>query len=122
MNVPGVSPNPHETVFPAGGGVEPPAWEKPQPGLRRNLVDARKEQPRRSQAECARGPHVDDKLELGRLLNGQLGRTCALHDPPYIDASCGSAGASRGRAGPPAKICTMPAANPTSTPIFQASP
>jgi len=62
------------------------------------------------------------KLELGRLLNGQLGRTCALHDPPYIDASCGSAGASRGRAGPPAKICTMPAANPTSTPIFQASP
>src|SRR5215510_945514 len=57
----------------------------------------------------ARGPHVDDKLELGRLLNGQLGRTCALHDPPYTDASCGSAGASRGRAGPLEKICTMPA-------------
>src|SRR5262245_45132747 len=73
------------------GGVEPPAWGKPQPGLRHNLVDARKEQGRCSQAECACGPHVDDKLELGRLLNGQLGRTCALHDPPYIDASCASA-------------------------------
>src|SRR5262249_56672466 len=81
-----------------------------------------KKQPGRSQAECAHGPHVADNLELGRLLNGQLGRTCALHDPSYIDASCGSAGASCGRAEPPAKICTMPAANPTSTPIFQASP
>src|SRR5215510_1970958 len=91
LNVPGLSPNPHETVVPAGGGVEPSAWGKPQPGLRRNLVDARKEQPRRSQAECARGPHVDDKLELGRLLNGPW-QDLRPSRSSYIDASCGSAG------------------------------
>src|SRR5215510_2736373 len=64
LNVPGLSPNPHETVVSAGGGVEPSAWGKPQPGLRRNLVDARKEQPRRSQAECARGLMLTTSLHL----------------------------------------------------------
>src|SRR5215475_9512575 len=102
------------------------ALSRPRGGSRSQDYDAtsstRARRNRGAAKPSERGPHVDDKLELGRLLNGQLGRTCALHDPPYIDASCGSAGASRGRAGPPAKICTMPAANPTSTPIFQASP
>src|SRR5215467_8542598 len=40
---------------------------------------------RDSQPECLGGFQVDDQLELGRLLDGQIGRLGALEDPVHED-------------------------------------
>ena len=40
------------------------------------------------EAERLGGLQVDDQLELGRLLNRQVGGLFALEDPPGIDAAC----------------------------------
>jgi hypothetical protein len=54
-----------------------------------HLVGAGEQRGRDGQAERLRGLEVDDKLEFGRLLNGQIGWLGTLED--FIDVASGAA-------------------------------
>jgi len=52
-----------------------------------HLVGAAKQRERDGEAQRPRSPEVDDQLDLGGLLDWQVGRPLALEDSPGVDAS-----------------------------------
>ena len=58
-----------------------------------HLVGAGEQRLRHCQAKCFRGLQVDEQLELGRLLNWQIGWLLTLEDPSGINARIGEGAA-----------------------------
>src|SRR5690348_12138169 len=56
-------------------------------GLLNNLVRAQQQGLRNREAQCLRSVQVDDKVELGRLLDWKVGGPCPLEDLVYVARS-----------------------------------
>src|SRR5262249_18058670 len=80
------------SIWMAGGSLADDAARKPWPRPVRawlfdHLSGPQEERLRDGEPECLCGLHVDDQIEIGWLLHGQVPRLRALQDPVYVDRS-----------------------------------
>jgi hypothetical protein len=64
-----------------------PEQVQQQPPLFDNLISEQKERFRDREPKCFRGLEIDSQIELGRLLNGQVGGPRALQNLVHIAGS-----------------------------------